>query len=232
MAASAGLWVKTAAGTGQKLKFINAQFLATKEKKGELVHKGKYFAKPALPATLPADDNGLAYVSPAAHKELAKLENKIRNNQKFETAFVVDAVGNVLLTKTGTGHSVHFYPPEFKLLKDTIMTHNHPGGSSFSGEDISMAMGAKLREMRAVGMTWEGKPVTYSMRPDAKGWKGVALHSTEVVQAYKKVGHEFDLTHSMTKLGWNPERFIQERQHTVWETVAKQYGFTYTRAIG
>lgn len=61
-----------------------------------------------------------------------------------------------------------------------IMTHNHPGGRSFSPEDIIMLLSGRLSEIRAVGMHGSDE-ITYSARPGAgvSAWTDRALREKD-----------------------------------------------------
>lgn len=81
---------------------------------------------------------------------IKKDEYDIALNQK-EKAIIYDLEGNILLEKTGIDHEVEFTKDELKLMKDMIVTHNHPMGTTFSPYDIYMAFENDLQELRAVG---------------------------------------------------------------------------------
>lgn len=81
--------------------------------------------------------------------ELSKGENRIRYDH-LETAIVYDKDGNVILDKTdGMPDAVYFTDEQSAKFKDTIFTHNHPSGSTFSAADLNLAVMKGVREMRA-----------------------------------------------------------------------------------
>ena len=80
---------------------------------------------------------------------LGKQENKIRF-KPVESAVVIDKKGNILVDKSsGDVGAVYFTKEECELMVGSTFTHNHPGGTCFSPEDLSMAYGRGIKEMRA-----------------------------------------------------------------------------------
>lgn len=92
-------------------------------------------------------------------KKIREIEDKIRD-QGIETAAVVDKDGNTLFMKDGEEDRVAFTDDECKLMKDNVLTHNHPSSSMFSPADISCFVGNEMEEIRATNR--EG--VTYSLK--------------------------------------------------------------------
>ena len=86
-------------------------------------------------------------------------EGEIKNN-KIESAGIYDLNGNLILKKKGNKNSVSFDLREQFLMRDKVLTHNHPVELGFSNEDIELAFFNKLSEIRAV----TGK-YTYSLSP-------------------------------------------------------------------
>jgi len=82
-------------------------------------------------------------------KIIRDYETSIKD-RTTEKAFVFDKNGNVLINKAGNEDSVHFTKAELKLLKGNILTHNHPGESPFSREDIKLACEKNLKEIRVI----------------------------------------------------------------------------------
>ena len=116
-------------------------------------------------------------VFPEIQSKIEKVENEIRNNKSFETAVAFSEEGNIIIDKRGKAFSVGFSKEELLKMKDTVMTHNHPRGwkyadgslgrigSSFSPEDIILAIKGDLAEIRAVTPLY-----TFSMKRPEKGW--------------------------------------------------------------
>lgn len=86
----------------------------------------------------------------ARSKSIAKIENKIRN-KPVEHAALVNENGDILFDKTeGSTNIVNFTPEECAMMKDATLTHNHPGGTTFSPEDVGLLTTRGLQEIRAV----------------------------------------------------------------------------------
>ena len=110
-------------------------------------------------------------------KNVVKAEEEIRVNKKFETGVVFDKNGKVLVDKRGEATSVRFTNDEITKMKDAVLTHNHPRGwrfgekelgrigSSFSREDILLAIHSDMAEVRAVTPNY-----TFSLKRPQKGW--------------------------------------------------------------
>jgi len=88
--------------------------------------------------------------SVALKKNLRSIESKIAGN-KTESLHAFTPDGKKLFTLQGTERSVGIPIVDAKKLKGNIMTHNHPGGTSFSPEDIGLLNKYKMKEIRAVG---------------------------------------------------------------------------------
>ena len=90
-----------------------------------------------------------ANISDPAHRAISVYENEIRNND-YETAVVVDQKGFPVLKKTDHNKDeVSFAGVDLSRLEDGIFTHNHPGGYTFSYQDVGFAYNNGLSEMRA-----------------------------------------------------------------------------------
>ena len=91
-------------------------------------------------------------------KAIHDIEDQIRH-QDMESSALVDKDGNVLFFKDGIENEVSFTKAECLMMKDNILTHNHPGSSMFSNEDVDLWAYWGLQGIRAT--TREG--VTYSI---------------------------------------------------------------------
>lgn len=116
---------------------------------------------------LRADKNALA-------KALASTENAIRGRD-YESLGVFDSKGRRLVFVTGDKSSVGVSAEEEKYLRNTITTHNHPRGTSFSSGDLKTTVAFNSKELRVVT-----KDYTYSMKRPKGGWgKDVdSIHKT------------------------------------------------------
>lgn len=72
-----------------------------------------------------------------------EVDNKGLNH---EVGTVIDRMGNVILVVDGEQHKVSV---SVDVLKDNIMTHNHPNGGSFSTDDVRSFVEADMFELRA-----------------------------------------------------------------------------------
>ena len=107
-------------------------------------------------------------------RAIAVAEESIRHN-RYETAVAYDSKGNLLLNKKGGSRSVSFTKDEIAKLEDSVFTHNHPSalwqtgiraiGTSFSHQDLTFAVNANLKEIRAVTPTY-----TFSIKRPKNGW--------------------------------------------------------------
>lgn len=87
--------------------------------------------------------------SQEAAKKIKTLEDSIRGKDT-ETLYVVDADGNsVLNLSDGSVNTVVVPEKERQKLFNSILTHNHPAGTTFSSDDIETAIKCGLREIRA-----------------------------------------------------------------------------------
>ena len=91
----------------------------------------------------------LADVSTPARAKAVEIEDTIRGNA-LETGIFIDQSGAVLKQKQGQPDRVAFLTSDLQKMSGALFTHNHPGGSSFSFEDIALAAEFALSEIRAV----------------------------------------------------------------------------------
>ena len=109
--------------------------------------------EPVRPGLIPTKVTG-------REKQLMEIKefNKKYADAKIEHCIAVDKEGNVVFGKSGTSNQVSFTQIDFDQMNvdNMLFTHNHPSGSSFSGDDLNM-LGAYKRgtEVRAVGTQYE-----------------------------------------------------------------------------
>ena len=99
----------------------------------------------------------------ALQRNLSAHESAIRGNN-YETLIVFDENGNMLVNKKGSAHSVEYGADGVKTT-NAIVTHNHPGGASFSWQDVGGMVYWNQKEMRATG-----KEFTFSLKRPENGW--------------------------------------------------------------
>lgn len=82
--------------------------------------------------------------------KMHEVENIIRGN-RTETGVVFDTNGKMVWRQKGNKNSVDITGAIKKgVLKGNILTHNHPGGSSFSPDDVYVLSQQELSSIRAV----------------------------------------------------------------------------------
>ena len=107
---------------------------------------------------------------------ISTVERKICHDE-VESAYLFDTDGNVIFSKSdNTKNYVTFSEEQVKQFEDNILTHNHPGGSTFSCEDVSLLTYSKMQEIRAT--TSKG---TFSLRAnkDSKSYEKGSLAFSE-----------------------------------------------------
>lgn len=70
---------------------------------------------------------------------------------KTEYSFLYDSDGNRLFKKHGGKHEIIYSDHELSLMKDGVLTHNHPMGATFSPDDLCLMLVSGLKEQRAIG---------------------------------------------------------------------------------
>ena len=191
-----------------------------------------------------ATDAGL---TPEQRKAANKTENAIRN-RKTEVVYSIDEQGNVTKSSyTGNARRARVLPGAIK--PNSVITHNHPDsqdqpvymngrrigvrgggqgmgariGSSLSGADIRSAILTNAKEIRAVSPTY-----TFSIRRPEGGW---GVSASQVLSEWQNEYNRFVNANreyarsSREALG----RVNAVASHQATRTIAKKYGFTYTR---
>ena len=78
-----------------------------------------------------------------ALRYIREAEDSIASDS-FETAFLITDDGDQILKKVGTANSVGFTDADILAIENApspvTLAHNHPSGSSFSMEDLSMGV--------------------------------------------------------------------------------------------
>lgn len=170
------------------------------------------------------------------NRVVADIEKEIRMNQDCETGMVIGKGGNILVDKRGESFSVHFSDEECGLMKDAVITHNHPRGwknpenslgrigNSFSIEDLSLAVGHDAAEIRAVTPNY-----TFVMRRPENGW-GVSLMDFREIynKENQKLRNEFGKRIANGTL--TVSQANSTHYHVLAQRVAKKYGWEYVKA--
>ena len=167
-------------------------------------------------------------------RAIAVAEGYIRRN-RYETAVAYDSKGNLLLNKKGGSRSVSFTPEEIAKLKDSVFTHNHPSalgqtgiraiGTSFSHQDLTFAVNANLKEIRAVTPTY-----TFSVKRPKNGW-GVSPKQVRTAynRAERAVKKEMDkYLNIVGRSNTSYDRANASYYNQINKRVAKKFGWEYS----
>lgn len=167
---------------------------------------------------------------------VANTEADIRMNTRHETAVVIDSRGNVLVDKRGASYSVVFTDDECSLMKDAIVTHNHPRGwavperelgrigNSFSMEDLILAISRDVAELRAVTPNY-----TFVMRRPVNGW---GVFWKDLMEDYKRENKKLgkELGDRIARGTLTVSRANATHYHILAKRIAKKYDWEYVKA--
>lgn len=184
----------------------------------------KYFAQPSDGFSI--YDFGSPSVEPdtstALKKAVIAYEDDIRNKD-IEHGAIFNKNGDTIAISTGTKNSLYFdlTEQEETLIRNGVMTHNHPKGFTFSFEDIKTACEYRLAEIRVVTRYYR-----YSMKFNNNWRSRFALR--------KVVAESLEKANTITKQliiadEISAAHLDYELEHQLWVVVAKEIGFTYTR---
>ena len=159
--------------------------------------------------------------------KLYSVENDSRFTQNFEEAHVVIGRGEPRSVGESRDYAVKFSPKEIRSLKANVLTHNHPGGESFSSSDMALAAYAKVKELRAYGSDRDGNRWLYRLMsegawPDWKDLLQIASFARETL--LKKKYPALQITPSFLGV-----KDMVEWSHSAAASVAKSYGLNYQR---
>ncbi len=107
-----------------------------------------------------------------------KVEEEIRKN-KFETGVLFDDDGGIVFRKKGNENSVTFSKAHLEKMKNRVLTHNHPRGSSFSPADLFLTARHELKGIRAIGTNGLGD----SWRHKARFTRPGGMSTDELISA-------------------------------------------------
>ena len=178
---------------------------------------------------------------PSIYDTIRETEQQIRKNKDFETGVVYNPNGDIVIDKRGKATSVAFTPEECKRMKDCIFTHNHPRGwqykennilhigSSFSIQDLVLAVAHDLQEMRAVTPLY-----TFSVVKPKNGW---GVEAKDLVNKYMEVKGKIDkyIYSYLDKLDYKDyaiDRANAICHHLINKELSKIYGWEYTKIKG
>lgn len=158
-------------------------------------------------------------------------ENRIRG-KRTETAILVGTDGKVLIDKSdGHKSQVGFNGAELGMMDGAILTHNHPGDSTFSDADLNI-MAQGLDEIRAVAV--HGTFVMRKARefPDTSMGMDYMIAQKEHMKQTNKIWTEAQMSRmgilELEKLASQLNRSVEVFRRQWLAKNAKNYGFTYT----
>lgn len=155
-----------------------------------------------------------------------------------ETAVLLDKSGNVIFsTSSGASNYVKFTEEQLVKMKDAVLTHNHPSGSTFSYEDVRLMIGKDLRAIRATSESF-----TYQLKKNGNNQKkeefirdyNLALAENKKItdKLYDKEKSKYNKGElKKTKFASIIENINQEynRLNSEWlKDNAKNYGYRYS----
>lgn len=158
-------------------------------------------------------------ISTPARAAAVQLENEIRRDA-VETGAFIAPDGRILRRRTGVPNRVSYLPEELVGVQGTTFTHNHPGGASFSLEDLLLAADLQLHEVRVVTARFRhGAAALPNLHQDS--WR--TAYDLEDLRQRARLAPEVrvDALHLFD--------FGVEVRHLVWVELSRQLGFTYWR---
>lgn len=168
-------------------------------------------------------------------KAVSDVESNIRQNKSYETGVLFNKDGNIVIDKRGRSRSVQFTKDECLLMNDGIFTHNHPGawgyaendimriGNSFSIQDIALAVGNNLAEMRAVTPNY-----TFSMKRPDGGW-GISVEELMILYNDENRNLRLEFTRRINKGTLTISQASATHFHILWKRLSKKLGFDYSK---
>ena len=160
--------------------------------------------------------------STPARQAAVAIEEKIRH-ERLETGTLISADGQTILQRVGEPDRVRFPESALQRGQGATFTHNHPGGTSFSLDDVALAAEFQFGELRVVA------PLQRFIMQPGRSWPS----PSDIETAYNDIFRHAQLdVHNRVTAGELQAKFKgAETMHVVWERIAKQFGMRYTREI-
>lgn len=157
-----------------------------------------------------------------AVKELLQSE-KTLSKRMFETMEVYSSDGKFIMVKRGNVNSVKLSLSDYFKLKNAVVTHNHPSGSSFSFTDLKFLRNMPISELRV--STPEG--VYFIRKP--KTWPKEITSSDKMKDVYEQI--KKDLRPKYKKL-YNMGKINKKERHIMFKDevnriFAERFGIEY-----
>ena len=189
-------------------------FLKGGEGSGNFDHEGR----PGLVGG--SETNGKPTPSRGERKTLGQAEALLRRYE-YEDGYLFAPDGErIIFSVSGSEDGIDFTDEQAAQFKDNILTHNHPGGRSFSLLDVSTSISYGLAEVRAVGADY-----TYSMRfPPAL--RGDTVESTMLLARFPAIAKAV-LDEGQVKLDsgeWTIKQANAEVDHLKWMRWMSKHG--------
>lgn len=166
-------------------------------------------------------------------KAVSDEESNIRQNKSYETGVLFNKDGSIVIDKRGGHSNVQFTKDECLLMNDRIFTHNHPSawgyaendimriGNSFSKQDIALAVGNNLAEIRAVTPNY-----TFSMKRPNRGW-GISVEELMKLYDDENRSLRLEFTRRINKGTLTISQASATHFHILWKRLSKKLGFDY-----
>lgn len=156
--------------------------------------------------------------------EARRLDEASIAGHKTEYGILYDSSGHKIFKKHGESHEIVYEPKEVLLMKGGVLTHNHPGGATFSLDDIDMLRVVELNEMRAVGR--DG--VYVIRRPEIwpEGIDSLPKLQKEYSEIQKELQEEM-YNEVRSRRITTDEDFSIEYQRRILERLSSKYKLTY-----
>lgn len=156
--------------------------------------------------------------------ESRSRDEKILAEYQKEHAVLYDGDGNRIFQKSGEAHNVSFTKKEVEKMRGGVLTHNHPGGATFSEADIYMLKESGLTQIRAIG-----RDGVYILdRPDI--WPEELDTYEKIVECYAKIEKELETEMQEWALKDKTVTIIDYQikyQNAVISELSRRYGLKY-----
>lgn len=141
-------------------KALEGKGYSVKDAYKELKETGKVSIRPAKYERPKAQDKAV--------KDIVRKTASLKNEQRF----IVDAEGNILATSRGDKHSVGLSVGTMRdNMQGNVAVHNHPGGGTFSPDDLStFGYGARESVVAAKEGTYSLVNAKYDTKDRYNGW--------------------------------------------------------------
>lgn len=169
-----------------------------------------------------------------SHKlnETSKIEKGLKTARKSlirqnrEVMMILDKNGNPIESISGAARSVHFDDETAALVKNRVVTHNHPSGKNATGaqsfgyslsfEDLIEAFKCDMR-----GIVAESPLYRYAIERPANGWN---IDVKQFPAEYEKIRNEIIADYADILERHQADNMVQ---HLVLKRLSKQYDFVY-----